>query len=222
MRNVTKRIGGMASNDNTLIEYCDFTLGSSVNVANNSIVQYSHFYNNWAGGTYAEQQFNAQEGNGITVNSYGIAHANTVEDSYIGIQIVYGSKKPLVCFNVVKNIIVNHIQLSGSVNPHTSEDDAILIVNNTVFTAPRFAPNIPYPMANSSTGHGFVFQSGGNGNYATILNNLFLLHYNHSVLPWTGGANCYSGSAPDNESSIIDFNIYYKTPECDNFCNLFY
>ena len=119
MRNVTKRIGGMSGATNAIIEYCDFTLGSSISVANNSIVQYSHFYNNWAGGIYPEQQFNDQETPGITVNSYGIAHANTVEDSYIGIRVIYGTKKPLVCFNVVKNIIVNHIAMEGSVNPHT-------------------------------------------------------------------------------------------------------
>lgn len=209
---------GLGSGDYSKITYCEFSKGGSLTLDDYAEAMYNRFYDNWAGGQYQDTTLGGKTTN-LSVGNNSVFSYNYVDDGYFGIEAKWGTKNPLISFNVFNNIIVNTITLNGTNVAHVSSADAIKVINNTVFASPRHATDIPYPMAEASTGHGLVLQGGGDNNWVEAINNLYLLHYNHNNLPGTGIGNCYSGGG--NATITMDYNLYYKSSNCDTHAKYF-
>ena len=213
------KMGGITTSDYSTLEYNDFSTNAGSTIGNFGKFRYNKAYDNWSGGQYVDATLGGK-GEPFTANTNSLFYGNEIADSYIGIQINYGQKNVMVAFNIVKNIIVNHIQLSGTGGvPHIDSSESVKIINNTVYASPRGISNDPYPMVQASTGHGVVLQSGGTDTYAEIINNLFMLHYNKSNMSGGGGANNWSGGG--GVEGIVDYNRYFKTDLSDSFANYF-
>jgi len=212
------RFSGISTAPYSLYKNNDFSQGSSASVSDYSFLLYNKFYQNWDGSRYDEQAVAGNSSASINLNSNGTAAYNTVEDSYIGIRFTAGKFNSLAAFNVVKNIIVNHITFDGSVVGGGTIDTPMRCINNLIYVSPRHADNDNYHMTKSQPGHGIVIQSGFENQYVEIINNISMIHYNHDALPWTGGANCVHLTASSlTANSIIDYNMYYRSDDCDTW-----
>ena len=218
IRDLGLNSAGIVSGSNSVITYCDFNIGSSLTLNDGSIAKYNDFTENWSGGQYQEATLGGRSAN-LTFGDNVVFAFNNVEDGYIGGQVDWGTVAPMLAFNVFKNIIVNHVQLSGTNVAHSSSADSIKFGNNTVFVSPRHKTDIPYPMDECSTGHGLVLQSGGLNNWVEAFNNMYLLLFNHTSLSGTGIGNCYSGGG--DATITMDYNLYYKSLDCDTWAIYF-
>ena len=213
------KMGGIAAPSYSAVQYCDFSTGAGAVIGEFCKFWYNYSDENWSGGNYQSPTLGGR-GAPFTINSNGNFAYCDIKDSYIGAQTNYGQKNTMIAFSVFKNIIVNSVQYSGSGGIQADITEAFRMINCTILGSPRGVTNDPYPLTATSTGHDVVFQNGSTSNYLELINNIYMLHYNHNNLGGSNGANNFSAGGT-LQGAIIDYNVYYKTPLSDSWATQF-
>ncbi len=218
-KNLHFQLGGLVAGTGVEITYCEFSKGAGLALTNGT-AKYNYFHDNWTGGNYHDSHV-SRGGAVVTLGDYARFAYNTVEEAYIGLEVPWGTKDPMIAFNLFQNIIVNTVTFNGGSTGHAGFNESIKMYFNTILVSPKHTQDDPYNIPQISIGHGAVFQASGGSDYVEIYGNLFLGHYNTNDLGGSGGANLLAHSS-NVFDAIIDYNAYYRTPESGASFTLFH